>query len=123
RLLLGDHTLSVERLRYPARYRLPIPREARLCRFCQSEVEDEVHALLICDASPLLKDLRDKFLLGAFLRDEELEPAFAEMARYDFLRRLVSSRKAVEWLARYVCDVFTLFDRFQRYVPDGYGIP
>ncbi|KAJ7628026.1 hypothetical protein DFH06DRAFT_1226943 [Mycena polygramma] len=31
RLLLGDHTLSVERLRYPARYRQSIPREERLC--------------------------------------------------------------------------------------------
>ncbi|KAJ7084594.1 hypothetical protein B0H15DRAFT_939909 [Mycena belliarum] len=38
RLLLGDHSLSVERLRYPSRYRLAIPRDARLCRFCCKSV-------------------------------------------------------------------------------------
>ncbi|KAJ7877143.1 hypothetical protein B0H13DRAFT_993473 [Mycena leptocephala] len=35
RMLLSDHNLSVERLRYRVRYRLPIPREERLCRFCR----------------------------------------------------------------------------------------
>ncbi|KAJ7889623.1 hypothetical protein B0H13DRAFT_1610154, partial [Mycena leptocephala] len=33
-LLLGDHLLSVERLRYPARYREAVPHDHRLCRLC-----------------------------------------------------------------------------------------
>ncbi|KAJ7887948.1 hypothetical protein B0H13DRAFT_2342185 [Mycena leptocephala] len=37
-LLLGDHNLSVERLRYPARYREIVPRRFRLCRFCRGSV-------------------------------------------------------------------------------------
>ncbi|KAJ7248142.1 hypothetical protein B0H12DRAFT_1090849, partial [Mycena haematopus] len=32
-LLLGDHSLSVECLRYGARYRRPVPHIMRLCRF------------------------------------------------------------------------------------------
>ncbi|KAJ7124457.1 hypothetical protein C8R44DRAFT_619990 [Mycena epipterygia] len=62
RLLLSDHTLSVERLRYPARYRLAIPREEPLCRFCRAAVEDEAHALLNCNGLALLTDLRTCFL-------------------------------------------------------------
>ncbi|KAJ7454295.1 hypothetical protein B0H11DRAFT_2325025 [Mycena galericulata] len=54
RLLLSDHNLSVERLRYPVRYRLAIPREERLCRFCRDGVEDEVHLLLECEGSSRL---------------------------------------------------------------------
>ncbi|KAJ7753051.1 armadillo-type protein [Mycena maculata] len=60
RLLLSDHNLSVERLRYPVRYRRAIPREERLCRFCQVGVEDEVHALLDRIAHPPLSDLRER---------------------------------------------------------------
>ncbi|KAJ7619987.1 hypothetical protein DFH06DRAFT_1144193 [Mycena polygramma] len=111
---LGDHTLSVERLRYPARYRRAIPREARLCRLCRVEVEDEVHALLVCTASLELTELRERFLEDAFLRDDELEQSFDDMTRYEFLRRMVSSRKAIERIARFVFEALALFDRFQR---------
>jgi hypothetical protein len=92
RLLLGDHTLSVERLRYPARHRLSIPRHERLCRFCRTGVEDEVHALLDCNTSVRLADMRAQFLEDAFLRDGELKVAFTQMSHYEFLRRLVSLR-------------------------------
>ncbi|KAJ7438023.1 hypothetical protein B0H11DRAFT_1829642, partial [Mycena galericulata] len=60
-LLLGDHNLSVERLRYPARYRERVPREYRLCRLCRGAVEDEVHALFDCAASVRLVELRSCF--------------------------------------------------------------
>ncbi|KAJ6482322.1 hypothetical protein C8R47DRAFT_1283329 [Mycena vitilis] len=122
RLLLGDHTLSVERLRYPARYRRAIPHEERLCRLRRLEVEDEVHALLVCTASLQLTEMRERFLEDAFLRDDELEQSFSDLTRYEFLRRM-SSRKAIERIARFIFEVLTLFDRFQRYIPDGYGVP
>ncbi|KAJ7090615.1 hypothetical protein C8R44DRAFT_990643 [Mycena epipterygia] len=53
-LLLGDHNLSIERLRYPVHYRDAVPRQHWLCRFCRGGVEDEVHALFDCDAEPRL---------------------------------------------------------------------
>ncbi|KAJ7503252.1 hypothetical protein B0H11DRAFT_1629693, partial [Mycena galericulata] len=68
-LLLGDHNLSVERLRYPARYRERVPREYRLCRFCCRAVEDEAHALFGCTASVRLVDLRARFLGDLAKRD------------------------------------------------------
>ncbi|KAJ7217825.1 hypothetical protein GGX14DRAFT_357510 [Mycena pura] len=61
-LLLGDHNLSVERLRYATRYRVAIPPELRLCRFCRAGVEDEVHALYDCRGEARLVELRSHFL-------------------------------------------------------------
>ncbi|KAJ7165537.1 hypothetical protein C8R43DRAFT_878210 [Mycena crocata] len=121
RLLLSDHNLSIERLRYPARYRLRIPREERLCRLCVEEVEDETHALLGCRAHIPLLQLRDVFLRDVFERDSKLEEAFKTLGDHDFLQRLVSSRRAITRVAKYVCDVLTLFDNFQRYIPAGYN--
>ncbi|KAJ7613347.1 hypothetical protein DFH06DRAFT_1014941 [Mycena polygramma] len=122
RLLLSDHNLSVERLRYPVRYRLAIPREERLCRFCRASVEDEAHALLDCDAHAPLADLRECFLKDAFVCDPALEGEYARLAHYDFLRRMVSSRKAIQRFAKYVADVFLLFDSFERFIPSGFGV-
>jgi hypothetical protein len=68
-LLLGDHNLSVERLRYPARYREAIPRQHRLCRFCRGGVEDEVHALFDCTANLRLVELRSQFLKTLMICD------------------------------------------------------
>ncbi|KAJ7017778.1 hypothetical protein C8F04DRAFT_891655, partial [Mycena alexandri] len=47
-ILLSDHLLSIERLRYSTRYRDPVPRNFRLCRLCWGSVKDEVHALFDC---------------------------------------------------------------------------
>ncbi|KAJ7201576.1 hypothetical protein GGX14DRAFT_304047, partial [Mycena pura] len=62
RLMLSDHNLSVERLRYPGRYRAAAPRELRLCRFCRAAVEDEAHAILVCTAHGALQPIRETFL-------------------------------------------------------------
>ncbi|KAJ3911995.1 hypothetical protein F5877DRAFT_54643 [Lentinula edodes] len=62
RLLTSSHSLSVERLRYQERYRNPIPREWRRCRFCHLEPEDECHALLICNGNEALLSLRSRFI-------------------------------------------------------------
>ncbi|KAJ7137429.1 hypothetical protein C8R43DRAFT_893660 [Mycena crocata] len=123
RLLLSDHNLSIERLRYPARYRQRIPREERLCRFCLAEVEDEAHALLECQAHIPLVQMREAFLAAVFEIDAKLEEAFDCMNHLDFLRRLLCSRGAITWVAKYVCDVLAIFDKFQRYIPVGYNIP
>ncbi|KZV81053.1 hypothetical protein EXIGLDRAFT_658755, partial [Exidia glandulosa HHB12029] len=54
RLLVSDHGLAVERLRYATRRDGIVPRHDRLCRFCRTEVEDELHAMFICEGDPAL---------------------------------------------------------------------
>ncbi|KAH7872378.1 uncharacterized protein C8R40DRAFT_498197 [Lentinula edodes] len=46
--------VSRTHLRYEERYRSPIPRVWRLCRFCKGAVEDKCHALMVCEAQALL---------------------------------------------------------------------
>lgn len=49
-IMFSSNAFAVERLRcqWGERYRAPVPREWRLCRFCRASVEDEVHALMEC---------------------------------------------------------------------------
>ena len=60
-IMFSSHALAVERLRWGERYRSPVPRGWRLCRFCREHVEDEVHALLECRGDHLhqLEPLRE----------------------------------------------------------------
>ncbi|KAJ7616210.1 hypothetical protein DFH06DRAFT_1145707 [Mycena polygramma] len=70
----------------------------------QLEVEDEVHTLLVCTASLEWAELIERFLEDAFLRDDELEQSFTDMTHYEFLHRMVSSRKVIEGIARFVVE-------------------
>jgi hypothetical protein len=116
-LLLGDHLLSVERLRYPARYREAVPRDFRLCRLCRGAVEDEVHALFDCNANAGLVELRTHFLDKLSICDPVLHALHMQMSNYDFLLKVIPSRKAVRLFAMFVFDVLGLFQEFPRFFP------
>lgn len=51
----------MELLRYQDRRRPPIPRESRLCRFCQEQVETERHALWECRANEAVAEVRESY--------------------------------------------------------------
>ncbi|KAJ7222336.1 hypothetical protein GGX14DRAFT_353047, partial [Mycena pura] len=101
-LLLGDHNLSVERLRYATRYRVAIPCELRLCRFCRAGVKDEVHALYDCMGDPRLVELRSHFLSSLKLLDPVTWGFYMKIDNYDFMLKVFPSRKAVALYARYI---------------------
>ncbi|KAJ6481804.1 hypothetical protein C8R45DRAFT_831137 [Mycena sanguinolenta] len=122
RLLLSDHNLSVERLRYASRTRRVIPREERLCRFCRAAVEDEVHAVLECKGYLPLTRLRESALGDIFHCDPPMRNAYGQLRSYEFLQIMVASRRAIRRVAKYVCDVLVMFDTFERYIPDGYNV-
>ncbi|KAJ7127448.1 hypothetical protein C8R43DRAFT_957889 [Mycena crocata] len=122
-LLLGDHNLSVERLRYPARYRAKVPREFRLCRLCRGAVEDETHALLDCNTEERLVMLRSDFLDGISSRDQALFALYGTMSNYDFLLKLIASRKLIQWVAKYVFNVLALYQEFPRFFPVAFRLP
>ncbi|KAJ7021684.1 hypothetical protein C8F04DRAFT_972436 [Mycena alexandri] len=116
-LVLGDHPLSVERLRYATRYRAAVPRHLRLCRFCRGAVEDETHALFDCVQNGRLLEVREQFLQYLAVCDPNLHAYHTQIPNYDFLLRLISSRKAIKVLAKFVFNVLTLFQEFPRYSP------
>ncbi|KAK0489050.1 hypothetical protein IW261DRAFT_391549 [Armillaria novae-zelandiae] len=87
-LLSSSHTLAVEVLRWSERRQPPLPRSQRLCRYCQTEVEDEVHALWCCRALSKLHNLRRSFFVdvfalapAAFLSDLHSAPSALHVTR------------------------------------------
>ncbi|KAJ7659818.1 hypothetical protein DFH06DRAFT_909012, partial [Mycena polygramma] len=116
-LLLGDHNLSVEHLRYPARYRDAVPRHLRLCRFCRAGVEDEVHTLFDCVADARLVELRADFLQVLTGRDATARSLYTTIPNYEFMLKLVSSRKVVQIFAKYIFLVLELFQMTPRFFP------
>ncbi|KAJ7228551.1 hypothetical protein GGX14DRAFT_613504 [Mycena pura] len=123
RLMLSDHNLSVERLRYPGRYRTAAPRHLRLCRFCRSAVEDEVHALLVCTAHDSLQPLRERFLRDIMDQAGGFDRKWSADKPYDFLRLLLSMRKITQRLAKFVADMLAVYDSHPRYIPAVLYLP
>ncbi|KAJ7704257.1 hypothetical protein B0H16DRAFT_1828523 [Mycena metata] len=83
-LLLGDHLLSVEWL-----------------RFCRGGVEDEVHTLFDCTGEQRLVQLRDRFLAGLSVCDANIHARYGQITNYDFLLQLVSTRKGIKLFANF----------------------
>ncbi len=110
RLLLSDHCLASEQLRRVARNGIYVPRERRLCRFCKAEVEDPVHALLVCTANTDVVTLRAEFLDAVkSCRPPHLPPAESPRALF---HALYHERKIVNAFARYAHRVLKVFDAF-----------
>ncbi|KAJ7023058.1 hypothetical protein C8F04DRAFT_1193808 [Mycena alexandri] len=116
-LLLGDHPLSVERLRYATRYRDTVPHYLRLCHFCRGAVEDKTHALFDCVQNGRLQGVREQFTQSLAVCDPNLYAYHTQIPNYDFLLQLISLRKAVKVLAKFVFNVLTLFQKVPWYSP------
>jgi hypothetical protein len=77
-----------------------------LCRFCHREVEDEVHALLVCDADAALLDLRVVFKQDI----HALIPNFQRKSdRFELLTDLLRNPHVAVCLAKYIYDVLNVF--------------
>ncbi|KAJ7218848.1 hypothetical protein C8J57DRAFT_957852, partial [Mycena rebaudengoi] len=48
RMVLSSHSLAIERRRWKERGKKPVPKEWRLCRFCQVHIEEPAHAMFVC---------------------------------------------------------------------------
>ena len=111
RLLLSSHALAIERLRW---HRPHVARQMRLCRLCQRSVESPEHALLECDGSQDLIQLRNTFLSevsNATLVQVNINESVS------LLRRLISSRETIARTAEFTHDVLFLFDKCPMYIP------
>ncbi|KAE9385710.1 hypothetical protein BT96DRAFT_840339 [Gymnopus androsaceus JB14] len=77
--IASAHALSVEHL-------CPhIPHDWRLCCFCHSGIEDECHALLMCNGSCTLVYLCCCFLEDLFDKVPSLRTSYLSISSLDFL--------------------------------------
>jgi hypothetical protein len=105
-IMLSTHGLAVERLRWRERYRAPVPRDWRLCRFCRSHVEDEGHALLECVSHPDLEGLRDVFRVAVHTLIPEFQWPRDISGQ---LRDLLQEKRLAIPLAKFIFDITNVF--------------
>ncbi|SJL14721.1 uncharacterized protein ARMOST_18188 [Armillaria ostoyae] len=121
RLLTSSHTLAIDVFRWSERRRPPIPRAQRLCPYCQTEVEDEVHVLLYCDAVQSLQDLRREFFSNIFAVSACTLLAALRLAPsgLDVVRTFVDAddEGVLCRFAKYVYDIFHIFNEAPLYCP------
>ncbi|KAJ6500849.1 hypothetical protein C8R45DRAFT_819932, partial [Mycena sanguinolenta] len=122
RFLLSDHRLGVEALRHGNRVWRFVEREWRLCRFCRMAVEDECHALLVCTAHPALTGLRSTFLRDMYAVVPVWRTQVRTVSAYDFLMQMVRCQEATRRLARFVYDVFAVFEQKDLWIPPTHYI-
>ncbi|KAF5369166.1 hypothetical protein D9615_009949 [Tricholomella constricta] len=109
-LLLCDHPLAVEQLRRRRWARGRIERPQRLCRFCRTAVEDEVHALFGCRSSERLLLARDQYLADLFTQAPATRIMFYTSPAADLVDHLVNHTETLPAFAAYVHDVFRIYD-------------
>ncbi|OCH90094.1 hypothetical protein OBBRIDRAFT_731429, partial [Obba rivulosa] len=117
-LLVSDHPLAVERLRWAERYRGVVPRSLRLCRLCHRAVEDPLHALFACTGATGLVTLRAAF----FQRVDAERPELRRRARdpEGLLCALLLQRDMTAMLAKLAANVLDVFERVPMWIhPDA----
>ncbi|KAJ7066872.1 hypothetical protein B0H15DRAFT_971598 [Mycena belliarum] len=108
-MLLSTHLLAVEVLRYVNHAYQPVPRSDRLCRFCRSEVETPEHALITCESSDSLVQLRATFLGDLFSKLPNLQWQMADLSNTEFLKAIIQPRSTIALVAKYTHEVFEIY--------------
>ncbi|KAJ7156267.1 hypothetical protein C8R46DRAFT_910045 [Mycena filopes] len=120
RLLLSQHPLAIERLRYKKRRHTTIvPRPLRQCRFGCGKVETVEHALFFCEKSELVVAKRITFTItvsGDVPAVLVVSPATASST----LKALIFNRSSVCQVAKFAHFVFKVFGDEPLNWPEGY---
>ncbi|KZV77913.1 hypothetical protein EXIGLDRAFT_693775, partial [Exidia glandulosa HHB12029] len=118
KLLLSDHPLAVERLRWRNGRTYDIPRAMRLCRFCNQDLEDTLHALFVCRSSDDLVASRRSFWarvthLGGTADLQTLRT----MAHSDLFHYLCASETGAEVLGFHAVQTLAAYSRTPMKIP------
>jgi hypothetical protein len=114
RFITSSHKLSIEILRWarssadyvPEAWSADyIPEARRLCRFRQSDVEDELHAFMICERSPELA-ARSVFRAEIDIIDPDLRLVSDP---YVFVTPVLRRADTIERVAKYLHVLHTVF--------------
>lgn len=116
-LMLLNHPLAVERLRWREWYWETVPHLWCLCHFCCMEVEDEPHVLLVCDTNMALVDLWQAFKWDV----QVLVPVLQWKADcFQQLPDLLHDPHITGCLAKYISNVFDIFNSEPMFVAPPY---
>jgi hypothetical protein len=118
-LLVSQHPLAVERMRYKQRYhRVTVPRDRRLCRFGCNTTETMEHALFFCRNSAKLEDYRQFFTQSM----QSMEPRISSVAPCNatgILKSIILHRDTVCQVTKFVYRMLAVFDEEPMVWPGG----
>ncbi|KAJ7220893.1 hypothetical protein GGX14DRAFT_354251 [Mycena pura] len=97
--------LAVEVLRYVDHAYQKVPRPDRLCRFCRKEIETPERALITCESSDKVVELRAVFLGHLFTALPDLQDKMVELSNTEFLKAIIHLRSTIALVAKYAFDV------------------
>ncbi|KAJ7730688.1 hypothetical protein DFH07DRAFT_723159, partial [Mycena maculata] len=106
-MILSSHSLAVERRRWTERGKPIVPREWRLCRFCEESVEDPAHAMFLCD-HPELMQVHESFLEALYAEIPEFKRQFTDVM--SFFRAVLARREITPVLAKLAFNVLKIYD-------------
>ncbi|KAJ6467074.1 hypothetical protein C8R47DRAFT_990571 [Mycena vitilis] len=116
-IMLSTHQLALEKLRYTDHALQPVPRHERLCRFCMAMVETPEHALLECQASPTVLNLRNTFW-EKFLRTvPKMQGKIVDLDLVEVLKALIYERATITLVGKFVHEVLEVFYSVPVYRP------
>ncbi|KAJ6528755.1 hypothetical protein DFH09DRAFT_1327576 [Mycena vulgaris] len=84
-----------------------VPREWRICIFCQGSVEDPAHAMFICD-NPELMQVREAFLLDLYDKVPEFKGEFTDAM--SLFKAVLAKREVTPGLAKLAFNVLKIYD-------------
>jgi hypothetical protein len=116
RLLLSCHPLALEKLRQTEHRRPKIPRDLRLCRFCQAEIESPEHALFECIENPEIVYLRD-VLTCSLAVEIPLWETINLLNPLAKLCTLLSRRATIGLLAKFSHEVISIYEGYPLQIP------
>jgi hypothetical protein len=111
-LLISTHLLAVEILRYgDHEHPRQDDRSRRVCRLCKSENETPEHALLGCDTSPEVVQLRRSFLVQLFATAPSLRHLMekSNLTLIEFFKSMVYERSIILLVAKFAHEVLEFF--------------
>jgi len=116
RMILLDHKLAIERLRW----RTPsIPQEDCLCRLCIRKTETPEHMLLECTAQNDICSLRRIFTEDVLTVDAGLGGPFDSEVPNNLLKLLISQSDMSYLLGKLAFDITRVYYDRPMYEPDG----
>ncbi|KAJ7199095.1 hypothetical protein C8J57DRAFT_1104651 [Mycena rebaudengoi] len=109
RLLLSQHGLAIESLRYNSRYYWRVERHLRLCRFGCDDVETVEHALFFCGGSENLADVRHKFVHAVSAKAPSVLTLQNEENATVVLKKIIFNKETVCRIAKFASQTFRIF--------------
>ncbi|KAJ7168282.1 hypothetical protein C8R43DRAFT_877166 [Mycena crocata] len=120
RLLVSQHLLAVERMRYNRRgQKVQVPWDERVCRFGCNVPETVEHAMFFCTQSLDLLDTRKAFI-QVILPCEPKIQSIAPWNATSILKSIIFRRDTVCRVVKYAHKVFAIYNTVLMTWPDGY---